>query len=505
MRLHQNQLLVAFGMLLAAWAAQAHAQINLPFGPEPYSHDFQLFAPAEIDLDNEPAQDNYGYWAGYEKLSWTYTGERTTIGSPDVVELAEIIYYQNDDDLGVAPSPHIIQNTLTNAGPKAGFAFGDRYEFGYRNRGNGWTIGILDGPAQSQFEFYGFAPRADGGVPPFIDPDYTSNSDIGPGPNGAPQANLDLRAFGWGSVPVLFETPANYLMGFRDYLNFLGGASLGTQGGPLLYVGNYGATQEPDVDDDTIPFFRLADDLNENGIPGASFIVVDDVIVAFITDFDDLHQFNIFFDNVSVRTRTQTSGVEAMWSHELTNRHYMAKHQNNRVTLSYGARFFRLKDQFDVNAQGSILGQSSWNTTFTNQIVGPQVGASWTNQRQRWMVEADTRFLFGYNVADWTQDGLMGEELIPGALNRPLYARPTAFDHGLQETGFSPVAELRLRASYFLTKAVALNVGYTGMYVGNIHRAATSVRYSLPDMGYSKAGTQEVLVNGVDVGIEFVY
>jgi hypothetical protein len=294
-------------------------------------------------------------------------------------------------------------------------------------------------------------------------------------------------------------------MGFRDYLNFLAGAALGTQGGPLLYVGNYGATQEPDVDDDTIPFFRLADDLNENGIPGASFIVVDDVIVAFITDFEDLHQFNIFFDNVSVRTRTQTSGVEAMWEHELTNRHYMAKHQNNNVTVGFGARFLRLEDEFDVDAQGSILGHSFWNTSFDNNIVGPQVSAKWTNQRQRWRLEAGSKFLFGYNIANWDQEGLMGEELIPGALNRPLYGRPTTFSHGLQETDFSPVAELRLRASYFLTKALTLNVGYTGTYVGQIHRAATSVRYSLPDMGYSKAGTQEIISNGVDFGVEFVY
>lgn len=505
MRLHQFQLLAAFGMLLAAMVAKTHAQVDFPFGPEPYSHDFQLFAPAEIDIDNEPVQDNYGYWAGYNKLAWTYTGERVTIGSPDVVALAEVIYRDNPQDEGTPPPPYQIQNTLTNAGPKAGFAFGDRYEFGYRSRGNGWTIGILDGPANTQTEVYGFIPRPDGGVPPFIDPDYTSNSDIGPGPNGAPQADFDLRAFGFGAVPVLFEMPTGYLTGFRDYLNFLAGAATGTQGGPLLYVGNYGATQEPGTDDDTIPFFRLADDIDEDGTPGAGFIVIDDTIVGFFTDFDDLHQFQIFFDNVTVRNRTETSGVEAMWEHELTNRHYMAKHQNNRVSLSFGGRFFRMKDQFDVNGEGSVLGRSFWNTSFTNQVVGPQIGASWTNQRQRWMVGADTKFLFGYNVADWAQDGIMGEELIPGALNRPLYARPTAFSHGLQETGFSPIGELRMRASYFLTKAFTLNVGYTGMYVGNIHRAATSVRYSLPDMGYSKAGTQDVLINGVDFGIEFVY
>ena len=45
-------------------------------------------------------------------------------------------------------------------------------------------------------------------------------------------------------MPVLFETPPGYLTGFRDYLNFLADAAIGTQGGPILYVGNYGITTE---------------------------------------------------------------------------------------------------------------------------------------------------------------------------------------------------------------------------------------------------------------------
>ena len=155
MRLHQFQFLAAFGMLLAALVAQTHAQINLPFGPEPYSHDFQLFAPTEIDIDNQPYQDDYGYWASYNKLAWSFNGEHVTVGDPDVTVLSEIIYYQNPQDEGTTPPPYQIQNGLQNVLPDAGFALGDRYEIGYRNRGNGWMIGILDGPEQQQFKAYG--------------------------------------------------------------------------------------------------------------------------------------------------------------------------------------------------------------------------------------------------------------------------------------------------------------------------------------------------------------
>jgi hypothetical protein len=501
MRLHQFQFLAAFGMLLAVMAAKASAQVNLPFGPEEYSHDFQLFAPAEIDLDNQPYSDDYGYWAGYSKLAWSFSGEHVTIGDPNVTTLAEIIYYGNPQDLDLQnrPEPYQIQNGLQNALPDAGFAFGDRYEFGYRNRGNGWSIGILDGPEQSQFQVYGMSPTLQGsslpGTPP-IDPSYVG-----------PVAADGLYALGFGNVHINFDTPAGYLMGFRDYLNFLSGAAIGTQVGPIAYVGNYGGTNEDDVDEDAdFTFFRLTDDLNGNFIPG-QVIIIDPVtgLITVLVDYGDLHQFNIAFDQVQVRSRTQMNGVEAMWTHELTNRHYMAKHQNNHVELAMGARFMRLKDEFGFLADGGIMGRTSSDTRIDNNIVGPQIRAKWVNQRQRWRISGTASALLGYNTQNWSQENGIGAEFVPGALNRPLYAQPTYSQHGLTFDQFSPVGELRLEAAYYLSQAFALKVGYTGMYVGNIKRAATSVRYYLPDMGYRDSGNQELISNGVDAGIEFVY
>ena len=127
--------------------------------------------------------------------------------------------------------------------PKAGFAFGNRYEFGYQDQDHGWLIGVLDGPELNQTRVLRLCPR---------DPhasvavcrrssttDYTTGRRHRAG-RRCPNAGVDLRAFGFGSVPVLFETPPGYLIGFRDYLNILADAAIGTQGGPMLYVGNYG-------------------------------------------------------------------------------------------------------------------------------------------------------------------------------------------------------------------------------------------------------------------------
>jgi hypothetical protein len=498
-----RNLLTTAGFALAALLDGASAQENLPTGPANYEHDLQLFAPLELDLDNSLEDQWSGYFFHYDKLFWSYSGERVTVGSPNVVQFAEIIYRQNPQDefdpFNPPPPPHQIRNTLNDVPPKAGFAFGNRYELGYQDMGRGWLIGVLDGPELNQTEFYGFARGPDGSLPPFIDDDYTDGTDIGP--DGGPVQ--EVRAFGFGSVPVLFETPQGYLFGFRDYLANLFGPAIGTQWGPMFNVGDaYGAIfGEPDDPDD---FLTLADDLDGDGIPGAQLAIIGGQLV-LIHDFDDLHEFNVFFNSVTIRNTTETNGIELMWSHVLSNRHSQAKHQNNFLQLYYGARFLEVYDDFFFFGEGSFLGNTSAETSFTNSIVGPQVALRWVNQRQRWRLQADGRFMFGYNTADWDQIGLAGESQLPGALNKPLYGRPTAFSHGLQEREFSPVAELRLQAAYQVTTSLAVKVGYTGAFIGGIRRAAPSVRYALPSFGYADAGTQDLLINGFDLGIEFIH
>ena len=53
------------------------------------------------------------------------------------------------------PPPASDSQHAEDVPPKAGFAFGNRYEFGYQDRDHGWMIGILDGPELNQTEFYG--------------------------------------------------------------------------------------------------------------------------------------------------------------------------------------------------------------------------------------------------------------------------------------------------------------------------------------------------------------
>jgi hypothetical protein len=83
---------------------------------------------------------------------------------------------------------------------------------------------------------------------------------------------------------------------------------------------------------------------------------------------------------------------------------------------------------------------------------------------------------------------------------------PTVSSHGQQDNDFSPTAEMRVNGSYQISRAIALNLGYTATFVDNIRRAAQQVKYELPNMGFREgAGTQEIFINGVNFGFDVVY
>ena len=113
----------------------------------------------------------------------------------------------------------------------------------------------------------------------------------------------------------------------------------------------------------------------------------------------------------------------------------------------------------------------------------------------------------GFNFQNGTQYALIDNSNLndPDNLirNRPatitrMSARSSSFDEE-----FSPTAEFRLQASYYLTKAFALKVGYTALYVDSVSRASNRVEWSLPTYGILQNNTSEyVLANGLSFGIE---
>lgn len=255
---------------------------------------------------------------------------------------------------------------------------------------------------------------------------------------------------------------------------------------------------------------RLADDIDGNGQAGVVRVLADidgdgtieaGEIIAIINNFGDLHTFNVFFDQVTVRNTTEMDGVELMRTHQLSTRHKLEQGRWDNLRLSYGLRFLSVKDDFFFQGLGSILGRTTVETDVENQIIGPQLGLQWVRNDGPWSFIVEGRGTLGYNIVDVDQYGIFGEEAIPGALNRSATARTTTSVDGTQFEEFSPLGELRAMLRYRLADSVSLQAGYTGRYLGNVHRGGQATAWNAPDFGiHDHKG--EIFTNGLSFGVE---
>jgi hypothetical protein len=513
-------------LLTLSAGAGAHAQLQDAYVEPLVDHDLQLFSPVDFDFNSLPIRDDGGFFFNYNRLSWANSGERTVIGKKGLVVPSEQIFVPGPFDEGdpdEVPQTYPIQNGIQEAPPDGDFGWGDRYELGYFRGPNGWLLGILDGPKITTSKIYGFQHLTIPNTLPltsqFDDPNFPDSGTAITFPLGialgAGTNDLTTTASGFGSVHVNFDTPEGFLRGWRDYhVNGPNNEQSPTTGGPSLVVlgqtvvngqitaiilSRHADGIADNLDGDLTTFFVVFVDANGNGQ------FDDGEQIATGVDFDDLHIFNIRFDQMFVRNTTETTGVELMRTHELDNTYLPVKERRNRFSIGYGARFFRLRDDFYWEGRGDVLGRTYVGTNAENQLVGPQIRAKWTHQRGRFGFDLDGRFLAAYNIGDISQTSAVGEWLNPGGINSLINAQPTFSQYGRQENTFSPMAEMRVEASYQITSAFALKLGYTAMFVDNITRASQVVDYRLPDMGLLEGGHQDIFINGADFGIEAVY
>jgi len=513
---------LTLGIAACFWAACSLNGASVHGQADFIEHDLQFFSPVDFDFEDRPIRKSSGLFFRYDKLSWAMTGERTTIGDNSLNVQSEAVLVQTPFSEGIAPPTYAILNSIQDAPPASDFAWGERYEFGLQSNGNGWLIGVLDGPAVQTTEIYGFNELAIPGTLPLLTRD---NPDIDPGitpfltlgPN-----DLSQTRNGFGSVHVNFATPTGFLSGFRDYsingVNNQGGPTIRGPGRTLLpgtvvsTIINGLLTQvqitaatvitgadgiPDDLDGDGITFFTVFTDDDGDG-------VFDDFAGNGI-DYNDLYTFNVAFDTFIVRNYTETQGIELMRTVDLSNRFKQKKDQRNSASIAFGARYLRLRDEFYWEGRGSILGLTYANTEVQNSIIGPQIRGKWHTQRGRWGIDIDGRFVWGYNVQDQDQFGAIGQDLVPGGVNSLATARPNAVRSGRHNENFSPLAELRAEASYNLTSSIALRLGYTAMFLDNITRASQTQVWALPNLGLSKGGKQDIFINGVNVGFDVVY
>jgi hypothetical protein len=247
------------------------------------------------------------------------------------------------------------------------------------------------------------------------------------------------------------------------------------------------------------------DDRDQDGIfgrDGIGPVGVQPVLQFFPPDLDDMVKFLPRFDDVQITNRASINGVELMRTARIPK-----FHDGSELEIMAGVRYLQFKDRFEVTATGGPLDAFFMNTTLQNDIVGPQIGARWSTRRARWTISSEGRFMAGFNFQNGTQYALIDNSNLndPDNLirNRPatitrMSARSSSFDEE-----FSPTAEFRLQASYYLTKAFALKVGYSALYVDSVSRASNRIEWSLPNYGILQNNTSEyVLANGLSFGIE---
>lgn len=513
--LHPFSLGLAACLLFATQATQVSAQLGHvallqddAFCGDCCDHDLQLFAPTEFDFDCQPIQKDCGWYFGYDKLSWGFPNESVTLGTNNTTtastnpwrvfnsggEIVLVDPTDPDGDVVFIPGttinidPPNLPTAIRSAVPRADFAWGERYEFGYSNGESGWLMSILDGPEQNANAIFGFG--------------YTPQDDTVTGvglPSDIPNNPFNQLLSPLGSVLIVFDDPQLLMRGFLDVAD---GNVIGVPGGVLEGDSNGDGVLDGD---------GFADDIDEDGQHGPDGIDTEDPgdipdrLGAIPADFDDLVILPTSFRQVFVRNRTELQGIELMHTVNLSNRHRMAKHQNIQTTISYGVRYLRFDDNFIVNGEGGVLGDSFWDTQLTNNLVGPQIAFKWSLQKSRIRYDVNSRVMFAYNALEWEQTSALGEDLIPGQHNHPLYFPPTYSHHGKRTDDFSPLVEFRGQASYQLTSAIAVKLGYNATFIDNIRRASEQVKYELPSMGFIDGGTQEIFVSGVNLGFDVVY
>jgi hypothetical protein len=299
------------------------------------------------------------------------------------------------------------------------------------------------------------------------------------------------------------------------------------------YVGNYG---------------RVSDDIDTGQNAPLSALIV--------TDFDDLHTFNLFFDDISADASEGSGAIDALdvawlgesprdkrtdsspyflpqaasalrmrnWqktgfaggslrpgtNDETADEQFDARFAmienavENRVGVVYGLGALSMDQQAQVTASGSILGTTYWAAGIQNQIVGPKGGVVWQKRLGRWTLDVQGLLMFGANAGDVTKTTAVGEELIPGALNRPLYARPTRVEHDDSSLSLSPVGELRAESCWRLSKSMSLHVNWSSIAVSNLSAASEQPNFTTISDSQYEVTKQDLLVHHLFCGVQYV-
>lgn len=478
-----RRFLAWLAVTIAATGALAQEPLNfgsdqyVPFGPVANTPDWQWFAP--VTDETLHSREHEGYFFSAERLHWWLSkSDRAPVGVDSITPLRAtysptVLHVLNADGsrgaMLISPSAEIASvNSIDSADPTTISGWGNRWELGWLQGSHGWMVSVVDGIEFHDTLVYGLDDKrlrqlssAQGldGIDG-IDGDSVEGIFLNAGVAGtdiAPVAAQPgivavLPIDGLVSVHVLFADPFGLLTTFVD-------------------LDGDGAADD-------------VDGPNQDGVP-------DGVIDEF-----DTTRLATVFDQVSVQNHTDLMSVEVM-----SIRRKRRLYHGGQMEMYLGVRYLEIDDRLDVEMLGGVLADSFVRSQNLNRLVGPQFGFRTYKRHGRWRLELEGRGLFAANFLSIRQNGEIGSLVEPGLPLQPNGLGPTRSFHVLNDEEFSPVGEFRAEAALQLTRDVALNVGWTGLFVGGLSRASNSVNYSLPDYGIVK-NKEEAIIQGITFGLE---
>lgn len=447
-------------------ASSSHRSI-IPFRPVGFEPRWDWFAPAETSSYGNGPRSKVGWFGSFERLYWSFARPTSAeIGSPTASFAFSL--------------SALTENGVNTGWLTANGAWGNRWELGFVDTDNyGWMVSVLDRVSQGQH-------------------------------------NVAENAL------VQFDDPDNLLSGFLPFVDPVTAEIIDADLNSNDIYGRFGEDLGRPNPDPPPPIFVPPPD----GHPDTPAP----------TDFGDRIQWPVIYSLLDMKNITRLNGVEIM-------RMYRAPrlHNGGFFELLYGARFLQLDDAFKVYGTNSVttvntdiftgvttsntfidltnpLADSQWSLRTQNNMVGPQIGARWSNQRGRWVTSLEARFLAAANFQNAHQKTSLGSNLLTNpnfssidfVANNVFTGSNLAMFHGFgtethaHAVTFSPVGELRVQTACQVTSNIAVKVGYTGLVMGNVSRASNRIDYSGPNLiSILPTGIHQTFFsNGLNFGVE---